>query len=139
MNYQTIRDQLIFDEGELLNLYPCSEKKMSIGIGHNLTDCGITQEMSRFIFKCDLKECVDDLQRIFPDQFDSFPDAIQHVLINMRFQHGHTGFRGYKKMIPAVRKLDLVGMVREMKDSVWYHKFPGRANRLIKMVEDFIK
>ena len=138
MNYPAIEKQLILHEGEKFMPYLCKSGKTTIGIGHNLTDGGITKEMSRFIFKCDLQACVDDLQRIFPGQFDTFPDTIQHVLIDMRFQHGHTGFRGYKKMIPAVRKLDLVGMVREMKDSVWYHKFPGRANRLIKMVEDFI-
>jgi lysozyme len=99
MNRAKIEDQLITHEGERLVLYRCTAGKSSIGIGHNLTDNGITQEMSRFIFGIDLQECIIDLsQRVFLGQFEDFPEDIQHVLINMRFQLGHTGFRNFKKI-----------------------------------------
>ena len=140
MNYDTIEKQLIEHEGERLELYQCSAGKDTIGIGHNISDNGITKEMSRFIFQADLKECTDDLEnRIFPGQFINFPEEIQMVLADMRFQFGHFRFRKFKKMITAFRRLDLPAAVKEMKDSVWYRKYPGRANDLIKIVEGFIK
>ena len=140
MNLAKIEVQLIAHEGERLVLYRCTAGKSSIGIGHNLTDNGITQEMSRFIFGIDLQECIVDLsQRVFLGQFEDFPEDIQHVLINMRFQLGHTGFRNFKKMITAYKKLDLEEAVKQMKDSNWFHQVPGRANDLIKMVEGFQK
>jgi len=140
MNLEKLKAQLIRHEGERLSLYVCTAGKSSIGIGHNLTDKGITQEMSRFIFKIDMDECIVDLsQRVFLGQFEDFPEDIQHVLINMRFQLGHTGFRNFKKMITAYRKLDLAEAVKQMRDSRWFHQVPGRANDLVKIVEGFQK
>ena len=139
MNIQKIEEQLIECEGEKLDPYLCPSGKLTIGVGHNLDANGITREMSRFILKCDIQECVDDLLRVFPGQFDLFPEDIQHVLINMRFHLGHTGFRGFKKMITAFRRQDLKKAAEEMKDSVWYRKFPLRAGKLAKIVEGFIQ
>ena len=60
------------------------------------------------------------------------------VLMDMRFNLGYEGFRGFKKMIHAVHVDDPAEMIRQMKDSLWYHQLPGRAEDLIRMVEVFI-
>ena len=139
MNRYRVEEQLIEHEGERLKLYQCSAGKATIGIGHNLTDRGITKEMSRFIFQCDLQECIVDLQSfVFPGQFESFPENIQHVLIDMRFQLGFIRFRDFKKMIAAFKKMDLAEAVIQMEKSKWFLQVPSRANNLIKMVEELI-
>lgn len=139
MNLYRIEEQLVEHEGERLNPYICTAGKLTIGIGHNLSDNGITQEMSRFIFQCDLQECIVDLESfVFPGQFDSFPENIQHVLLDMRFQLGFMGFRNFKKMIAAFKRMDFAEAVRQMKKSRWYFQVPARAEKLIGMVEAFI-
>ena len=139
MNIYRIEEQLIRHEGEKLFPYKCTANKTTLGIGRNIQDKGISKEESRFMFQNDIRECVDDLGTIFPGQFEDFPEGVQHVLIDMRFQLGHTGFRNFKKMIVAFRRLDLVEAVLQMKSSRWYLQVPNRAGNLIKMVEEFIE
>jgi len=140
MDLDVITEQLVRHEGERLSLYVCTAGKISIGIGHNLTDKGISQEMSRFIFKIDLEECILDLSKeIFPGYFHGFPDDIQHVLLDMRFQMGHTGFRRFKKMIVAFKRLNFEEAAKQMRDSRWHKQVPTRANELVKMVEGVIE
>ncbi len=140
MNLYRIEEQLVEHEGEKLFIYTCSAGFATIGVGRNLEGKGISKEESRFMLQNDIRECVDDLQgRIFPGQFDDFPENIQHVLVDMRFHLGHVGFRGFKKMIVAFQRLNLEEAVKQMKDSKWYHQVPARAENLIKMVEGFIE
>jgi len=139
MNLYRIEEQLVKHEGEKLTAYFCPAGKLTIGCGRNLEGKGISREESRFMLQNDIRECVDDLQgHIFPGQFDDFPENIQHVLTDMRFQLGHVGFRRFKKMIVAFQRLNLEEAVKQMKDSRWYHQVPARAGNLIKMVEGFI-
>ena len=83
-----------------------------------------------------MNEIITDLNLIFIDQsFFAFPENIQMVLFNMRFQMGYTGFRRFKRMIACVKVYDWAGMIKEMVGSNWYRNYTTRAERLIKLVE----
>jgi len=140
MNLIKLANQLKKHEGFRSTGYLCSSGRITLGYGRNIQDKGITKEEAEYLLHNDMDECIVDLsQRVFLGQFEDFPDDIQHVLIDMRFQLGHTGFRNFKKMITAYKKLDLEEAVKQMKDSKWFHQVPARANDLIKMVEGFIE
>jgi len=62
--------------------------------------------------------------------------SAQSVLVDMRFNLGHEGFRKFKNMIKAVKQQDFHSAAREMKDSLWYQQVGKRADRLTKMMED---
>jgi len=83
----------------------------------------------------DIKECYADIIVLFLD-FVLFPESIQHVLLDMRFQLGGRGFRGFKKMITAVNKGDYKEMIVQMRDSAWYRQVTSRAEHLIKMMKE---
>jgi len=137
MNYEKIEKQLINHEGEKLKPYRCLAEKLTIGVGRNLEGKGISKEESRHLLKNDILECYRDLSdNIFQRQFESFPENIQHILINMRFQLGPQRFRKFRKMISAVMLKSWPDMIKEMKDSAWYRQVPNRANDLIKMIEE---
>lgn len=138
MNMQEIQELIIRHEGLRLKPYRCSAGKLTIGIGRNLDDRGISEDEARFMMANDLADCAADLESIFPGQFQNLPMKIQMVLMDMRFQLGPGGFRGFKKMIQAVRDDDPAEMIRQMKDSRWYRQVPGRAEDLIRMVEVFV-
>ena len=127
---------MIEDEGERFKPYLDDNQNVTIGIGYNLTGRGISKKISRMLFKECMDKIITDLNLIFIDQnFFAFPENIQKVLFNMRFQMGYTGFRRFKKMIACVKVYDWVGTIKEMIDSNWYRNYTTRAERLIKLVK----
>ncbi len=133
MNRDEMRKLLIEHEGKKNYPYLCKSGKITIGIGRNLTDKGISDREIEFLFKNDLEECLVDLNKIFPDYF-LYPEYIQQVLCDMRFNLGPEGFRSFKKLIAAVINKDWKAMKREMKNSKWYEQVPNRAKDLMEMI-----
>ncbi len=134
---ETIEDMLIRHEGMRFTPYLCTADKISLGVGRNLIDKGITKEEAMFLLHNDIEECKRDLANsIFQGQFYNFPESIQNVLINMRFQLGYTGFRNFRKMIKAFQSKNYEEAVVQMKDSNWYNQVTNRANDLIKMIRE---
>jgi len=139
MNYDIVEKMMIKDEGIRYQLYEDSKMNTTIGIGYNIERNGISKKIALDIFKECYGEIIRDLDKIFIDQsFLTFPENIQMVLFNMRFQMGYRGFRLFKKMIKAIKKQDWQEMIVEMKDSRWYNKYRLRANRLVDMVQEVI-
>ena len=139
MNEQAMIDQIIRHEGFSATVYKCTAGRYTIGYGREISTKGITEREAIDLLNHDIYECFLDLTCLFPDQFNDMPGALQQVLVDMRFQLGPGGFRNFKKMIRAIKRNDLPGMIREMKDSRWYHQTKNRADDLIRMVEPFIK
>lgn len=125
---------LVRDEGYRQFPYRCTAGRLTIGIGRNIDDVGVSKAEAEYLLVRDILSSTTDLQNIFTE-FNIFPDDIQRVLINMRFQLGFMRFRAFKKMIEAARNRQWSEMARQMKDSSWYKQVPERANRLIKLVE----
>jgi len=100
MNIKKIADQLILHEGLKLKPYHCPAGRHTIGIGRNLEDKGITEKEALMLLENDIQECLEDLKTIF-NKFDMLPESAQGVLVDMRFNLGHEGFRKFKNMIKA--------------------------------------
>ena len=135
MNYTKIKDQLIKHEGLRLKPYKCTAGKLTIGVGRNLDDVGISEQEALDMLFNDVGKCLSDLREIFR-QFDQLPENIQLVLVDMRFQLGPSRFRAFKAMIRAVNGLDWDEMARQMKASAWYLQVKNRADNLIEMVKN---
>ena len=132
-----IEQLLLKHEGLKLTPYRCTAGKLTIGVGRNIEEKGITEEEALFLLRNDIKKCKWDLANsIFKSQFYNFPELIQNVLINMRFQLGYTGFRNFRKMIKAFQSKNYEEAVVQMKDSNWYNQTTGRANDLISIVKE---
>lgn len=134
MDYVKIIKQLIAHEGLRLKPYKCPAGKLTVGYGRNLDDKGVSESEALEMLYNDVRACLDDLRGVFPE-FDQYPENIQLVLTDMRFQLGSRGFCGFRMMIRAVDNMDWPEMIRQMKDSAWYGQTPTRANNLIRMVE----
>jgi lysozyme len=93
---------------------------------------------ARFRLKNDVEDCIDDLRKLLKN-FDDLPEKIQEVLVNMRFQLGPGGLRGFKNMLGAVRHWDFERMQAEMRNSAWYRQTTNRAERLIHDVANWSK
>ena len=135
MNTHRLKSQLIQHEGIRLKPYRCSSGKLTIGIGRNLNDKGISESEAHFLLESDILESLMDVANLLPEFFNC-PEDIQHVLIDMRFNLGSQGFRSFKKMLAAVKARDWAIMAEEMKNSVWYGQVGNRGINLVEMVEN---
>lgn len=136
MNLTQIENMLLIDEGMELFPYKCTANKWTIGVGRNIEEKGISKAEAMFMLKNDIRECYLDLQKIF-EGFHKFPEQIQYVLINMRFQLGQGGFRSFKNMIHAFKHSHYKQAALEMQNSKWHRQTTKRANRLINIVKGF--
>lgn len=135
--FDRIRDQLMRHEGLRLKPYKCSQGKLTIGIGRNLEEKGISMAEAALLLDNDIFECLEDLKEIF-SMFEAFPENVKLVLTDMRFNLGPLGFRKFKRMIAAVKLNDWQEAAKEMKDSAWYRQVGNRARILIEMMENVL-
>ena len=143
MNIDILRKEIEADEGCKYEKYRCSEGYPTAGIGHLLTEwdeeysepigTAVSEEQVQKWFEKDVQTAINDCQDIFND-FDSLPEDIQHVLINMAFQLGGPRLSKFKRMIAAVEVEDYREMSLEMEDSRWFKQTTNRAQRLIDRV-----
>ena len=143
MNIDILRKEIEADEGCKYETYRCSEGYPTAGIGHLLTEwdeeysepigTAVSEEQVQKWFEKDVQTAINDCQDIFND-FDSLPEDIQHVLINMAFQLGGPRLRKFKLMIAAVEVEAYREMARQMEDSRWFKQTTNRAQRLIDRV-----
>jgi len=112
--------------------YLCTAGKLTVGYGHNL-DEPMSDELGGMILQYDIKVATRELIRIFQD-FPMFGERRASALIDMMVNLGATRFRGFKKMIAAIKKNDWVEAAAEAKDSRWYVQVGSRGNEITKML-----
>ena len=130
-----LKNHLLLDEGYRQFPYKCSAGKLTIGIGRNIEDVGITKEEADYLLENDIMEVITDLRKIF-ENFDNLPEEVIYVLCNMRFQLGYGTFRKFKNFIKAVKKADWFMASEEMQRSRWYQQTKKRAERLISIMRN---
>ena len=128
----SIEDQLILHEGMRLKPYRCTAGKLTIGVGRNLEDKGITYDEAMFLLRNDIAEVTAQLERF--DWFRALGPVRRKVLVDMAFNLGMAGLLGFQKMIAALARGDYKAAADEMVDSAWYHQVGTRARRLVEMM-----
>lgn len=129
------KDQLIKHEGFKLYPYRCTSGKLTIGIGRNLQDKGITKSEALFLFYNDLNECIADCTKIFGKEvWDNLSSAQQLVLVDMRFNLGPTRIRDFKNTISLIKAGHFDKASVEMLNSLWAKQVPARAKELARML-----
>ena len=136
MSYRDIaREQLKFDEGVKQKVYTCTAGKLSIGVGRNLEDVGLSPYEINILLENDLVRSEADAKSLF-NNFEKLSDARKAVLLNMVFNLGRTRLEGFKKFRAAVEAGMFAQAAEEMLDSQWAKQVGKRAERLaLKMLE----
>jgi len=135
MDFALISAELKRDEGGRLKLYTCPAGKLSIGVGRNLEDNGISADESAYLLRSDINRVCSELDKVFP-WWRSLSEARQRAFVNMNFNLGLTRFSGFKKMLAAAQARDYETAAKEMLNSKWHSDVGSRADRLAKMMED---
>jgi lysozyme len=136
MDRELLLKELERDEGLRLRPYRCPAGRLTIGIGRNLDDKGISRGEAYYLACNDVEECEEDLRELFPVIWPTFSGDRQRALANMRFNLGPHGFRGFHGMIAAIRSGKWQLVAEHAEASHWYHQVGKRAERIVAMLRD---
>lgn len=150
--------ELTRDEGLRLTTYRCTAAKLTIGIGRNLDDVGIsgsearlfgcdtpaqalahvkrhgvTKRQAESLFANDIVGCERDLDRRLP-WWRSLDDVRQRVLLNMCFNLGINGLVGFRNTLRMVERREYEDAAANMMKSLWARQVGARAQRLSAMM-----
>ena len=111
---------------------------MTIGVGRNLDDRGITREEALHLLENDIEDCRRDCMVIFggQDRWEQFSPVRQRVLVDMRFNLGASGLRSFSRMLAAVKAHQYDRAADEMKSSRWATQVGRRAVTLERMMRE---
>lgn len=129
MNEDALISDLILDEGIRLKPYHDTVGKLTIGIGRNLDDVGITLDEAKYLVENDIARVqmeLDNRLRWWRDM----PEPCQRALANMAFNLGLPRLLGFSKMLNALEQRQWVQAAEEALDSKWADQVGDRAKRI---------
>jgi lysozyme len=129
-----IKEQLVRHEGLRLKPYRCTAGKLTIGIGRNLDDCGISQSEAYVMLINDIVNCEKQLQSKIPDIYNQLDEVRKSVLLNMCFNLGVSGLLGFKNTLALVKAGDWERAANNMLVSKWAKQVGRRAIELSELM-----
>ena len=129
MDVARLKKVLIRHEGLRLKPYRDTVGKLTIGVGRNLEDRGITKEEALFMLHNDIKAVIEELDRRIP-WWRELDDIRQEVLVNMAFNLGVPRLMRFKRFLSALERRDYEKAAEEMLDSRWAEQVKRRAKEL---------
>ena len=140
---ETLEELLIAHEGVRLMPYDDAtgkqikkgqplKGKVTIGIGRNLTDRGISQDEMAYLLASDIKIARDDAETF--DYFEKLNDPRQAVIISMCFNLGLPRWRRFKRTHKAIRQEDFETASVELLASRWSVQVGERSLHLAEML-----
>jgi lysozyme len=129
----TIVDQLTRDEGVRLKPYRDSVGKLTIGIGRNLDDKGISLAEAQILLQDDIRDVQADLQRALPWAYQ-LDDARRSVLENMAFNMGVEKLLGFHDTLSFIQRGMYEQAAHAMMQSLWARQVGLRAVRLAEQM-----
>lgn len=126
----TLREQLLRDEGVVLLPYTDSVGKLTIGVGRNLDDVGISRHEAEVLLDNDINRATAAVMERLP-WAAALGEVRFAVLVNMTFNMGIGGLVGKNpKALAACERGDYDEAAREMLDGPWKDQVGPRAHRL---------
>jgi lysozyme len=125
-----IKAQLVRHEGLRLKPYRCTAGKLTIGIGRNLDDRGISQKEAYAMLERDILDFEQQLLDEIPDVYTGLDEVRQSVLLNMCFNLGMKGLLEFKNTLGFVAAGDWERAANGMLASKWAKQVGMRAIEL---------
>ena len=129
-----IKAQLVRHEGLRLKPYRCTAGKLTIGIGRNLDDRGISQKEAYAMLERDIQDCEQWLNDEIPDIYNGLDEVRKSVLLNMCFNLGISGLLGFKNTLEFIKVGDWERAANNMLVSRWAKQVGRRAIELSELM-----
>ena len=126
--------QLRRDEGVRLKPYKDTVGKLTIGVGRNLDDVGISAVEADTLLRNDIQRAVQDLNDKLPWTMQ-LDESRRGVLVNMAFNMGIAGLLQFKNTLAHIQAGRWADAAAGMLASKWATQVGPRATRLAKQME----
>jgi lysozyme len=124
---------LTLHEGVRLKPYRDTVGKLTIGIGRNLDDRGITREEAEYLLSNDISDVWLRLVSLLPF-FARLDTVRQSILLDMAFNLGVPGLMAFKNTLAAIGDGRYADAAAGMLASRWAEQVGRRAQRLSEMM-----
>nr|WP_277611322.1 glycoside hydrolase family protein [Microbulbifer celer] len=105
---------------------------MTIGIGRNLDDVGITEGEARTLLRGDISRVLGELET--QQWFHPLTGARRRAIANMCFNLGLNGLLQFRRMIAAIQSEDWEEASAQLLNSLYARQVGARADRLAEML-----
>lgn len=133
MKMNKLQRLLIKQEGKMNYPYEDTTGHISIGVGRNLTDRGLSDSEVLMLLNNDLAISVTELTTAFP-WFAELNEARQDALISMHYNLGLPRMSKFRKTLKLLEDGEFQAAALEMLDSRWADQVGQRAKDLSKMI-----
>lgn len=128
-----LRAQLIRHEGLRLKVYRDTTGHLTVGVGRNLSDIGITVDEANLMLDNDIARTLGAVEARWP-WFSRLDGVRQRVILDMAFNLGTDGLSGFPRFLDAVRGGDYESASAEMLASKWAGQVHERATFLARQM-----
>lgn len=132
MNRSLLIEQLMRHEGVKLRPYRCTAGKLTIGVGRNLEDVGISRAEAEELLQHDIDRILREARHL--PVYEDLDHIRQNVIMNMLFNLGLSRLLKFKRMFEALEKGSYTLAAAEMLDSRWAEQVGDRAKELAEMM-----
>jgi lysozyme len=143
---ENIFKQLKLDEGVVFSIYNDHLGHPTFGVGHLVrrhdpeyglpVGTPVSEHRVWKAFEDDIEISIRECEKLYGERkFNSFPDEVQEILVNMMFNLGRNRLSGFVRMNAALNVGNWKDAAREGRDSRWYRQVTNRAERLMSRLE----
>lgn len=133
-NRTSLERELEVDEAFRAKPYRCTAGKLTIGIGRNIDDVGITRDEALFLLRSDITKIEAQLDKNLP-WWRKLSDARQRVLLNMTFNMGLRTMLTFERTLGLIQFGKYHEAAQAMLQSKWAKQVGERAERLSEMMK----
>ena len=130
---ETLEQRITRHEGLRLKPYVDTVGKITIGIGHNLTDNGLTLAQVEDIFQSDVHEAQQDLQRVLP-WVASLTSIRQEVFVELVFNLGITDLSQFHVFLNLAQAGNWDAASADLLTTKWSRQVKSRAVELAHLL-----
>ncbi len=130
MNREAFERHLIWSEGFKNKAYTCPAGKITVGVGRNLEDRGLSDDEVLYLLHNDM-DSVEAEARTLP-YYEALNEARQLVICDLIFNMGLAKWLTFSRANAALAAHDYERAADEMVDSRWYTQTGRRAKRLVE-------
>ena len=128
-----LSDMLIKHEGKRNKPYECTAGKLTIGVGRNLDDMGLTEDEVLYLLDNDIQRCDTELLHNFK-WYSDLCRSRQDALINLCFNIGITRLLTFTNSLAYMEAKDYEKAADEFLNSRWAEQVGNRAIEVTDLI-----
>ena len=134
MDLTEVRKRLIEHEGLKLMPYRCTSNKLTIGVGRNLDDRGISQATATQMLEEDIDIVLDELKRALPF-WEKLKWNYKEALVDLAFNMGVPRLMMFKRMLAAIEADEPEKAAEELLESRYASQVGKRAHNIAALLQ----